>query len=105
MVGIKSNELRILISTCNPKQQIKPIIAIIIYGLLILSNLRRVRIIIIKNNKTIKLQTIKPNSSPATAKIKSVCASGSLSFSSPWPGPFPNNPPDLKEFNDVCEEC
>ena len=67
-------------------------------GLFVFNNLRRIRIINIKNIKTIILQTIKPNSSPATANIKSVLASGSFSLSTPWPGPLPNKPPDLKEF-------
>ena len=43
-------------------------------------------------------QKIKPNSSPATAKIKSVLASGILSFKIPCPGPFPSKPPFLKAF-------
>ena len=52
-------------------------------GLSIFSNFRRIRIIIIKNKKTIIQQTIKPNSSPATANIKSVLASGSFSLHIP----------------------
>ncbi len=43
-------------------------------------------------------QKINPNSSPATAKIKSVLASGILSFKIPCPGPLPNNPPFWKAF-------
>ena len=54
--------------------------------------------IITNINKTIKEQKTNPSSSPATAKIKSVFASGILSFNIPWPGPLPNKPPDLKAF-------
>ena len=43
-------------------------------------------------------QKIKPNSSPATAKIKSVLASGIFSFKITCPGPLPSNPPLLKAF-------
>ena len=43
--------------------------------------------------KIIIRQKIKPSSSPATAKMKSVFASGIFSFKMPWPGPLPNNPP------------
>ena len=43
-------------------------------------------------------QKINPNSSPATAKIKSVLASGIFSFKIPCPGPFPSNPPFLKAW-------
>ena len=50
--------------------------------------------IITNINKTIKEQKTNPSSSPATAKIKSVFASGILSYSIPWPAPLPNNPPD-----------
>ena len=50
--------------------------------------------IIIKITK----QNISPSSSPATAKIKSVFASGIFSFKSPWPGPLPKIPPDLNAF-------
>ena len=38
-------------------------------------------------------QKINPNSSPATANIKSVFASGIFSFKIPCPGPLPNSPP------------
>ena len=40
-------------------------------------------------------QKIKPSSSPATAKMKSVFASGIFYLRSHWPGPFPKIPPDL----------
>ena len=46
-------------------------------------------------------QIIAPNSSPATAKIKSVCESGKNCFTEPSPGPFPYNPPDSKASNDL----
>ena len=38
-------------------------------------------------------QTTKPNSSPATAKTKSACASGSAFLTRPSPGPRPSSPP------------
>ena len=44
--------------------------------------------------KIIIKQNTKPSSSPATAKIKSVFASGILSFKIPCPGPYPKIPPD-----------
>ena len=49
-------------------------------------------------NKTIIEQKTNPSSSPATAKIKSVLASGIFSLRTPCPGPFPNKPPDLNAF-------
>ena len=73
-----------LIRTCSPNEQINPTIEKIMKGLLIFNSLRRVRIIINKNNSIITLQTINPNSSPTTANIKSVWASGSFSLRMPW---------------------
>ena len=38
-----------------------------------------------------------PNSSPTTAKTKSVCESGSTRFMIPSPGPVPDQPPRSKD--------
>ena len=92
------NELNMLIRDCKPKQQVNPTIAIIKNGSVIFKSLSRNLMIIISINDIIKAQKINPNSSPATAKIKSVFASGIFSLSIPCHGPFPNNPPDLKAF-------
>ena len=97
-MGINFNVLKIFINVWSPKQLARPPIAIIISSSSIFNKLSNERITNIKIRITIKQQTINPNSSPATAKIKSVFASGILSFSVPWPGPFPNHPPDLKAF-------
>ena len=48
------------------------------------------------NSAMMTRQTTMPNSSPATAKTKSACASGSTSFTVPSPGPRPNSPPFAK---------
>ena len=85
--------LKILISDCKPKQQVSPTIDIIINGSFMFNNLNKNLTIIIKINKIIIEQKINPSSSPATAKIKSVFASGIFSFKTPWPGPLPNKPP------------
>ena len=42
---------------------------------------------------TNKIQTREPYSSATTGKIKSVCESGILFFTVPWPGPLPKIPP------------
>ena len=47
-----------------------------------------------QDNNNIKIQNIAPNSSAITGKIKSVWASDILFLIMPFPGPFPNNPPD-----------
>ena len=101
-VGIKPNELNILIKHCSSNEQIKPIIAIILYGSSSFRTFNKVLIIIDKIIRIIIKQKIKPSSSPATAKIKSVLASGIFSFKIPCPGPLPSNPPLLKAF--ILEE-
>ena len=73
----------------------EPDIAIILYGLLTFRTFNNVLITIERIIINIIKQKINPNSSPATANIKSVFASGILSFKSPCPGPLPNIPPDL----------
>ena len=42
------------------------------------------------------MQNRRPNSTPVTAKMKSVWASGSTRFTVPSPGPLPSQPPDTK---------
>ena len=54
------------------------------------------RTVISPNNAAISAQSAMPNSSPATAKMKSAWASGSDSFTVPWPGPVPVSPPWMK---------
>ena len=88
-VGIKPKELKILIKHCNPKTNINPLIAIILYGSSTFKTFNKVLTIIDKIIKIIIKQKIKPNSSPATANIKSVFASGIFSFKIPCPGPLP----------------
>ena len=41
------------------------------------------------------MQARRPNSSPVTAKMKSVWASGRMRFTVPSPGPLPSQPPAL----------
>ena len=72
--------------------------AIILYGLLTFRTFNKVLIIIERMIINIIKQKINPNSSPATANIKSVFASGIFYFKSPWPGPLPKIPPDLNAF-------
>ena len=43
------------------------------------------------------MQTMMPNSSPATAKMKSAWASGMMRLTVPSPGPTPNQPPRMSE--------
>ena len=93
-VGIIPNALKILIKLWRPKEQIKPDIAIILYGLVTFKTFNNVLITIERIIINIIKQKNNPNSSPATANIKSVFASGIFSFKIPWPGPFPNIPPD-----------
>ena len=83
MVGINAKELQILNKDCKPKEQVKPTTAIISKGLLIFNNFNKNLMIMTNINKTIKEQKINPNSSPATAKIKSVFAEGIFSFKIP----------------------
>jgi hypothetical protein len=47
---------------------------------------------------TIRHSTI-PNSSAATAKMKSAWLSGRMRFTVPSPGPLPSQPPRTKDFN------
>ena len=68
------------------------------YGSSSFRTFNKVLIIIDKIIRIIIKQKIKPSSSPATAKIKSVLASGIFSFKIPCPGPLPSNPPLLKAF-------
>ena len=42
------------------------------------------------------MQKSRPNSSPVTAKMKSVWASGRMRLNVPSPGPLPSQPPDTK---------
>ena len=83
LVGINSRALKILIIHCKPNEHIKPQIDIILYGSSTLSNLNKVLTIIDKIIKIMTKQKIYHNSSPATAKIKSVFASGIFSFKIP----------------------
>ena len=94
--GIRPKELKILIKHCNPNEQIRPLIAIILYGSSSCRTFNKLLIIIDRIIKIMIKQKINPNSSPATAKIKSVFASGIFSFKIPCPGPLPNNPPFIK---------
>ena len=50
-----------------------------------------------ENSATISRQSRMPNSSPTTAKTKSVCESGSTRFMMPSPGPVPDQPPRSKD--------
>jgi hypothetical protein len=82
-VGIIPKALKIFIKLCKPNEHISPEIAIILYGLSTFKTFNRVFITIDKIIIKIIKQKIKPNSSPATAKIKSVFASGIFSLRSP----------------------
>ena len=93
LVGIKPIELKIFIIHCKPNEQIRPTIAIILYGSSYLRTFNKDLTIIDNIIKIINKQKINPSSSPATANIKSVFASGIFSFKIPCPGPLPNSPP------------
>ena len=55
----------------------------------------------VQNKPITKIQPIQPNSSPITAKIKSVCASGiQYNFCLELPKPTPQNPPDANAIKD-----
>ena len=69
-------------------------VEIIKNGSFIFKSVTKKRIIINNIKKIMREQKMNPNSSPATAKIKSVLASGILSLRIPCPGPLPNKPPD-----------
>ena len=49
------------------------------------------------------MQTMTPNSSPITAKMKSVCESGRMRFTVPSPGPLPNQQPAMKLSSAVSD--
>ena len=57
-MGIKPKELKIFIMHCNPKEQIKPLTAIILYGSSTLRTLIKVLIIIDKMIRIIIKQKI-----------------------------------------------
>ena len=55
------------------------------------------------NNAASTMQTMTPNSSPITAKIKSVCESGRMRLIVPSPGPLPNQEPEMKLSSAVSD--
>ena len=55
----------------------------------------------VQNSTSTRIHPMKPSSSPTTAKIKSVCASGNhASFCLDAPNPAPYKPPDANATND-----
>ena len=101
VLGKIFKETLIFIIACRANWLIKPTIAIIKNCESKSNNLLKTLKMIKQKIATINRQTIMPSSSPATAKIKSVCESGRKLFITPSPGPLPKNPPLIKASKDL----
>ena len=86
-----------LITDCRPNSTIRPVIASFRNGSLSLSARVRPRSTMKAKAATRIRQTMMPNSSAVTAKMKSVWESGRLCLTVPSPGPRPSQPPRTKD--------
>ena len=101
MVGIKPTVEPKLTKIWVPNWIINPETAKIIKISVSSFNLWKILNIKIIKINIMNRHAIHPNSSAITAKIKSVCGSGSVSFIVPNPGPLPKKPPSIIACNDL----
>src|SRR5258706_3407274 len=93
LAGRTLSDTPMLMKACKPMTRARPAPASCAKGSCDLEARSRSRIVTTPNRIAIRMQSAIPNSSPATAKMKSVCASGRRYLIVPAPGPTPTTPP------------
>ena len=85
-----------LIAACMPNKSASPAVAKRVNGSSSRSAMASERSTTKANSATMARHRIEPNSSAATAKMKSAWLSGRMRLTVPSPGPRPSQPPEAK---------
>ncbi len=99
LAGAMCTFTAMLMAACRPNSSDRPVMAKRVKGSSSSMARDSARRMMKANSARMMRHKITPNSSPATAKTKSVCPSGSMRFTVPSPGPVPNQPPLRKELS------
>ena len=96
LAGISRRLTAMLIADCVANNMVRPAAAKRVNASSLRIARRSERMTMKANSMASARHSATPNSSPATAKTKSVWLSGSRRFTVPSPGPLPNQPPRMK---------